>query len=249
MGEGNKGLLADLLKLSKVDSALAVILSERKALEKALKDKTEAIRSQELQFQAKSKVASDKRTLCRMEEKSISDERLRLSERRKALKTLSTFKLQQAAEKEVDYGQRQTAVREEALLKAMEDTESLEGAAKTTEEQLNSLKAELQNLEKEAKETLITLEERQKRHSAEREELARGIDPATLSAYNRIKDKHAMNAVVPVQKGTCAGCFMQIGPQIVVQISRGTALVRCPGCGRILYLPDEAKPDATAAKT
>lgn len=249
MADGNKNLLADLLRLSKVDSALATVFAEKKSLEKNLKEKSDSVRSLELLLQSKTKVATERRNLCRMEEKSISDERMRLNERRRALKSLSTFKLQQAAEKEVDYGQRQTALREESLLKALEESETLEAAAKATEEQLAAAKTELQNLDQEARQTLVTLEERQKRHAQEREELAKGIDASTLSAYNRIKDKHAMNAVVAITNGTCAGCFMQIGPQIVVQISRGTSLVRCPGCGRILYLPEDAKSPGTASNT
>lgn len=246
MSEVKKSLLADLLQLSKTDSALASILAERKGLEKALLDHTDKVRKNEAAVQAKTKVFEDKRSLCRMEEKSISDERMRLSERRKALKTLSTFKLQQAAEKEVDYGQRQTAIREEALLKQMSEGETLEADLKVAQEALATAKAALIKVEDDARAAMVSLNERQARHAAERQELAKGIDPATLSLYNRVKEKHAMNAVVPITNGICAGCFMQTGPQIIVQISRGNALVRCPGCGRILFLADEPKTEPAA---
>lgn len=239
-----KSLLADLLQLSKTDSALASVLAERKGIEKSLQAKTEKIKKVEGIVQAKAKVFDDKRNITRMEEKSISEERQRLSERRKALKTLGTFKLQQAAEKEVDYGARQVNVREETLLAAMGDAQTLEQELKTAQDELATLKAEFAAADAEARATLVTLEERQRRHAAEREELTKGIDPATLSSYNRIKDKHAMNAVVAVEKGTCVGCFMQVGPQIIVQISRANALVRCPGCGRILFIAEEPKADA-----
>lgn len=244
MSEMKKSLLADLLQLSKTDSALATVLAERKGIEKSLQAKTEKVKKVEGVVQAKTKVFEDKRGLTRMEEKSIADERHRLAERRKALKTLATFKLQQAAEKEVDYGARQVSQREEVLLNTMGEVQTLEQELKAAQDELAALKAEFASAESEARDTLVTLEERQRKHSAEREELAKGIDPATLSSYNRIKDKHAMNAVVPVEKGTCAGCFMQIGPQIIVQISRANALVRCPGCGRILFLAEEPKADA-----
>lgn len=244
MGEMKKSLLADLLLLSKTDSALAGILAEQKTIEKNLAAKLEKIKKAEAAVQGKTKVFEDKRTLTRMEEKSISEERTRLNERRKALKTLSTFKLQQSAEKEVDYSARQVNVREEALLNTMGDVQTLEGELKSALEELAALKADFATTDAEAKATLETLKERHQRHAAERLELAKGIDAATLSSYNRIKDKHAMNAVVAIEKGTCVGCYMQIGPQIIVQISRANALVRCPGCGRILYIPEEPKAEA-----
>jgi predicted nucleic acid-binding Zn-ribbon protein len=246
MGELRKNLLSDLLQLSKSDSALAAVLAEKKGLEKSLLEKTENLKKADMVVQAKLKVFEDKRSLTRMEEKSISDERHRLNERRRALKTLSTFKLQQAAEKEVDYGQRQTAIREEALLKALGEAEDLETDLKAAQGQFAALKGDLEKTEEEAKGTLVTLAERHQRHAEERAELAKGIEPSVLSTYNRIKDKHAMNAVVPVEKGICVGCFMQVGPQIIVQISRANALVRCPGCGRILFLAEEPKADAAA---
>lgn len=246
MGEMNKSLLADLLQLSKVDSALASILAEKKGFEKLIQEKSEAKRKSELLVQAKTKVAEEKRDLCRKEERSIADERSRLAERRKALKTLSTFKLQQAAEKEVDYGARQVSLREETLIKALGEAENLEKDLKATKDEHARIVADLEKAEAEARDTLVTLNEREARHRGDRIELAKKIDPAAISLYGRVVGKHAMNAVVAINKGTCSGCFMQVGPQVVVQISRGNALVRCPGCGRILYLPEEQTPEAAA---
>ena len=33
----------------------------------------------------------------------------------------------------------------------------------------------------------------------------------------------------------CQGCYMQIPPNLGVQLARGASLVQCPSCDRILY--------------
>ena len=94
--------------------------------------------------------------------------------------------------------------------------------------------------EKEATETLESVETRLKEYTAERVRHAQvvGTGPV-LMAYNRIKDRFPSNPVVDVlNRDSCAGCHMKLGPQVVVQISRGD-VVKCPGCSRFLKLPAE----------
>ena len=71
---------------------------------------------------------------------------------------------------------------------------------------------------------------------AERQALTVQIDAASLKLYERVHEKYMMDPVIPLKGNTCTGCFMQVGPQVHVTLSKGDALVRCPGCGRIVYL-------------
>jgi predicted nucleic acid-binding Zn-ribbon protein len=58
-----------------------------------------------------------------------------------------------------------------------------------------------------------------------------------LTVYNRTVSRFPTDPIVDVvNRDSCAGCFMKVGPQVAVQISRGD-VVKCPGCGRILKLP------------
>jgi predicted nucleic acid-binding Zn-ribbon protein len=41
--------------------------------------------------------------------------------------------------------------------------------------------------------------------------------------------------LVPVDSGSCGGCHMKLPPQLVQDAKRGTAMISCSYCGRILY--------------
>ena len=55
-----------------------------------------------------------------------------------------------------------------------------------------------------------------------------------LSAYNRIRKGRKQDAVVPLKKGACGGCFHVIPLQQVAEIKQMKRLVDCEACGRIL---------------
>jgi predicted nucleic acid-binding Zn-ribbon protein len=94
--------------------------------------------------------------------------------------------------------------------------------------------------EREVTETLQGIESNLQQYGAERTKLVDIMGQgAVLTTYNRIKDRFPSNPVVDVaNRDSCAGCYMKLGPQVVVQISRGD-VVRCPGCSRFLKLPAE----------
>ena len=95
-------------------------------------------------------------------------------------------------------------------------------------------------METDSAETLAGFEQRLDEYRPRRAELATSIasNPA-LTVYSRIQSRFPQNPVVEViNRDTCAGCHIKLGPQAVVQIARGD-VVKCPGCGRILSLPAE----------
>ena len=70
---------------------------------------------------------------------------------------------------------------------------------------------------------------------ADRDELMGQIDPRHLSGYKRLMTKHDQ-AVVPVRKNLCTGCFANI-PSSFVSKTNANRVQKCESCGRILYWP------------
>ena len=64
---------------------------------------------------------------------------------------------------------------------------------------------------------------------------AKLIEERLLSAYHRIRS-NARNglAVVPVERGSCGGCFNAIPPQRQLDIGSHKKIIVCEHCGRIL---------------
>lgn len=84
------------------------------------------------------------------------------------------------------------------------------------------------------------LKEESERLEKEVAELEGQIDPQPLRLYRRLIESKGDCAVVPVVgEGTCGGCHMKLTQQEVVEARRGTGIVQCGNCGRILYWQNE----------
>lgn len=63
----------------------------------------------------------------------------------------------------------------------------------------------------------------------------KAIEERLLSAYNRIRSNSRNGlSVVPVERGSCGGCFNSIPPQRQLDISSHKKIIVCEHCGRIL---------------
>jgi predicted nucleic acid-binding Zn-ribbon protein len=80
------------------------------------------------------------------------------------------------------------------------------------------------------------LNKRRTELQAEIQSLESTIDPPTLARYRRILQSKGDIAIVPIEHGTtCGGCHMTLTHQTILSAKRGTSLVACENCGRLLY--------------
>lgn len=236
MGDGQGNLLENLIKLSRIDSRIARIRAERVRTEDQLAAKEKELKSLQQDSEGKTDTFKQNQESYRREEKYLAGEQQKLVDRRKALTTLSSYKLQLAAEKEIEAAAKALSTQEENLIKLLVDIEDMETAANTAQEAYDAAKKEFDELEEESQKDFTAFQEQTDECLKDREELVPLIERKELSTYNRIVERNPTNPVVPLVNHSCSGCQLQLGPQIVVQIGRAESLVRCRGCGRILYL-------------
>lgn len=72
------------------------------------------------------------------------------------------------------------------------------------------------------------LEERKQRSGT-------AIPPDTFGIYTKLLAAREGQALAQLEGRACQACFMDVPPNLVVRLSRGSELVQCPGCSRILY--------------
>ena len=229
-------LLKTLIELSQVDAALARMNAEQKQLETEISNQQIQLKKLSAEQQTKGATAKEKRIKVQREEKNLKEEQEKLVSRRKALGTLGNYKLQQKAESEIDHASKQLRLREESLLELLEQAEAAEKEAGASAQKLEALQKSQASLLEEAKEKIALFRVRRVEEQACREEFAKRIEPAVLSVYDRMQQRFPTDAVAMVKEGTCSGCYMQVAPQLMLQIARGDSLVKCRGCGRILYV-------------
>lgn len=78
-----------------------------------------------------------------------------------------------------------------------------------------------------------SIEHELERFETEKERLWGSIDQSKLTLYERLRAGHG-HAVSHVQNGVCQWCRVQL-PSGDVQHARGTTIVTCTNCSRILY--------------
>jgi uncharacterized protein len=234
----NQNILKNLVVISRIDSKIAAVVAERTKLEEKLNAKRRAAKASELDSREKAKAFQDRKAIYEREERHLKESQAKLVDRRKSLTTLGAYKLQMAAEREIEAASKQLLGQEEHFVKMLDQIEELEAAANQAQAAFLAVKADAESFEKEVKDALVTLEERIGEYTRERELEAPQLDERNVATYNRAKERFPMDAVVPLKQNVCGGCFLELGPQMMVEIARGRTLVRCRGCGRILYLEE-----------
>jgi predicted nucleic acid-binding Zn-ribbon protein len=245
MAEGGGSVLKHLVELSRLDVLLAGIALERKKLQTKLAESEASLKRAAVVLQTKQRALEDRRHKYQSAERALKDERQKLVDRRKALTTLSNYKLQQAAEREIAVANEALSGQETVIIRMLEELDSMGADVAAVEAGFKGEFAAFETLKADAAATVTTFAEREREYSAMRHEIATATESGALSQYTRIKDRFPMGAVAKVEQGMCAGCFMQVGPQVIVQIARGNGVTRCPGCGRILYQDELPAKDAS----
>lgn len=63
------------------------------------------------------------------------------------------------------------------------------------------------------------------------------IPPEALSTYTRLLAARDGAPLAPLDGRTCQACYIEMPTNMVVRVARGSELVPCPSCDRILYIP------------
>ncbi len=69
------------------------------------------------------------------------------------------------------------------------------------------------------------------------EEMVESLEPQVRTRYRRVSTKQP-RVVVPVIRGTCYGCFVQVPTALASDADRNEEVRSCQSCGRFLYLID-----------
>lgn len=239
MSDGSQQVLGQLVDLGKVDAKIANIIAEKERLNSQLIERITTLRAAKSSADSALKVFQENEAKLRKDEHYVRDEQAKLTDRRKALSNLNNYKLQLAAEKEIDAAASQLGAHEEEIILLMDKVEDLKVKSQELKVLFDSMRTEVEAFEKDVNETMAALEARMKDALSERAEASKGIPPRSLSTYERIKEKYPQDAIVPLDGMACSGCFLGLGAQVKINIQKGTELVRCKGCGRILFIGRE----------
>ena len=151
------------------------------------------------------------------------------------LRMVKTNKEYQLLLREVDDSKKRKDSLETEWVEYLEEKEKLEKIVKESENEYQILNdkivAEQEEIDKKTSDDKTLLDEYLDRQN----DIGKNLAPSLMNRFARISKMNNGLAVIHVKNEVCMGCFMNIPPQLYIDVQRGNSLISCPQCSRILY--------------
>lgn len=224
-----------LWELQKIDLELKSIKEEKDRYPKEIKklDEKQNIEQERVQKE-KERVASLEKTRRQKEgDFNIEQEKIKKAERR--MSEVKTNKEYQALLSEIDMIKEASSRIEEEVLQVLDEIDELKKDLSKREKEAKITLEKIEGERKKIREKMALDERVWKEQMERREVLSKQIESKLFKLYNTLKDKRGGVGMVNVKNETCQGCFVNVPPQMFIEVQKNNTLIRCPHCNRILY--------------
>ena len=230
-------VLRSLLNLQEVDRDIFKVEAELERLPKEVARRVEALDLRKAQLDEKRGEVVELRAAI----KEIEHATVGMRQRLKKLEHESSTGTADAAlvasyQHEMRNIKRNISQAEDDGLKRVGRADAIEEEIVELEKQLLDEQEAFQEFQKNVEAETATAQEKLSELQADRStRSAEGIPPASLETYRGLLKTRDGEALAELGDGQCEGCFVNLPKNIVVRLARGTELVQCPSCDRILY--------------
>jgi len=228
-----------LKQLQKIDSQIFQI-------KQSLEDKPKKISILEQEFEKltgslKSLEADYKKVQMEHKEKDLElqTKEASVNKHKGQLSQIKTNKEYNALQLEIEKMKADNSLLEEQIIMLLDKIDSIKSSITkekevlaAEEKKLNSAKAAVESEINDLQDSLNKLKLQRKTV------IPADLKPEVLDLYERIRENRGEIAIVPVQDGSCSGCFMNLRAQVLNDLSMGK-LLTCDTCSRILYVESE----------
>ncbi len=228
-----------LIKLQDIDSEIKRLEArkenlpeEKKRLEEEKATFERGIEEEREQLNALNQAHADKEKELRGNLESAKKTKSRLLE-------VKTNKEYEAMLKEIETINKKNSSIEDEIINLLEEVEkagrNLEQRERERLEYIGNNEREITRIDEEI-DSIDSLLEKMLVEDATCREI---IKPDLLKKYDVIKERRNGQAVVPAWKEICAGCHMNIPPQLYIELQKYEKVMLCPNCNRIIYWEDK----------
>lgn len=239
MNQTLKKQIDTLVQLQKIELEMNQL---RQAVEKVENEKKElAVRltAFESALDAEKQALEQIQQQCTDLEKEIQVVNDRIIKSNETLRMVKTNKEYQVLLREVDDNKKRKNSLEDHVLTLYEQREAAEVQVNESQSQFLQLKEQVQAEQAKIDEQTLGDKEQLSELEEQQQSIGKSLDPALLTRFRRIAKMNQGQAVARVSNETCMGCFMNVPPQLCIEVQRGNQMISCPQCSRILYHIDE----------
>ncbi|HVP78632.1 MAG TPA: C4-type zinc ribbon domain-containing protein [Thermodesulfobacteriota bacterium] len=224
-----------LWELQKIDLGLKSIQEEKdryptemKKLDEKQKVETERIEKEKEKIESLEKTRRQKEGQLNLEQEKIKRAEAKMFE-------VKTNKEYQALLGEIDAIKGANSRMEEEILRVMDEIDELKKDLSKREKDVGATLEKIEAERKKLQQQMGHDDKVWEKQMERREALSKQIETKLVKLYNTLKEKRQGVGVVGVKRETCQGCFVNVPPQLFIEVQKNNALVRCPHCNRILY--------------
>ncbi len=236
-----KAQLELLWELQKIDLELKGIKEEKDRYPKEMKklDERQKIEKERIQKE-KEKIESLEKTR-RQKEGHLNLEQEKIKKAEGRMSEVKTNKEYQAMLSEIDTIKEANSRIEEEILQVMDEVDELKKDLSKREREVGVSVEKIEAERGKLKEKMAYDDNIWNEQMERREVLSKEIESKLFKLYNTLKEKRQGVGVVNVKNETCQGCFVNVPPQMFIEVQKNNALIRCPNCNRILYWDGDGK--------
>jgi uncharacterized protein len=208
-------------RLGKIDGEMVILDLELEKFESAIKEKVSAREEYQKQY--------------RSLESDANMNLPKIAKSKEKLTSVKTNKEYQALLKEIDDLNNANSKLEDQMLEILEQSENVEKQLSEKKQAFEAAKvrvvAEKAGIAKAAEEDRSRLAGLQ----ADFQTVLNTVNPDIMKAFRSVRSRIGNLAIVEVEDAVCAGCHMNIPPQMYNELQRFESLMYCPQCQRIIY--------------
>lgn len=232
-------VLIRLTELQKIDSQIAAIESLRGDLPQQVENLQAQLNKAEADLAAVKTAFGD----CQKEkaalELQVKEENTKKEKYKTQLYEVKTNREYDAISMEIEAVDIRVEEAENRIIDLIDQEESLKGSVEEKEALYGTLKDDFEGKKEALLKLMAKTEKEEIALRDQRDKILRHIDKRTIATYSRIQNKYG-NAIVPVVRRACGGCFKALPPQRVLETRKKNKLISCEVCGRLLVW-DEAQ--------
>jgi len=230
-----------LWELQKIDLALKNIKEDRERYPKELKRLDEKSRIEKERVQKEREKIEVLEKQRRQKELHLSSEQDKIKRTETRMFDIKTNKEYQALLSEIEGVKESNSREEEDILRLLEEIDEAKKNLARWEKEVTATLEKIEGERKGIQGKMAHDEAGWKKQMERREHLSKQIEAPLSRLYTTLTEKRRGVGVVNVKNETCQGCFLNIPPQMYIEVQKNNALIRCPNCNRILYWEGDGK--------